>query len=261
MAAKRTNDANELSELPYIREIRLRTSAVESLDRYPFNLPVVRHLKKLKFHPKVTFFVGENGSGKSTLVEAIAVKFGFNAEGGSKHFNFSTRQSHSSLDSHLDLARSYRAPRDSYFLRAESYYNVATHIEELDKHNGGGAPIIDAYGGRSLHEQSHGESFLALFCNRLRGKGLYILDEPEAALSPMRQMSLLARLHQLVLQESQFIIATHSPIVLAYPDAWIYSLSDDGIRRIAYRNTENYFVMKEFINNPKIMLDELFNGS
>src|SRR5262249_7885547 len=155
---------------------------------------------------------GENGAGKSTLLEAIAIGMGLNPEGGSRNFKFATRESHSNLSKFLRLSRSVRRVRDSYFLRAESYFNVATEIEALDREPDSGARIIEAYGGKSLHEQSHGESFFSLFMNRLRGNGLYFFDEPEAALSPNRQLSFLSRLHDLVRQGSQFLIATHSPI-------------------------------------------------
>jgi predicted ATPase len=237
-------------------DLRLRRDIVPSFDVYPFSLPAIRHLDLLEFHPAVTFVVGENGSGKSTLLEAIAVACGFNAEGGSKNFNFGTRVSHSPLHEFIRIAKGFRRPRDGYFLRAESFFNVATEIERLDS-GGGGPRIIDSYGGRSLHEQSHGESFMALMRERFRGNGLYILDEPEAALSPQRQLAALARIHTLAKAGSQFIIATHSPILMAYPDAHIYSCSQDGIARVDYYDTEHYTVMHDFVVNPKRMLDIL----
>src|SRR5437879_241403 len=213
----------------YVSEIRLKRDAVESFDRYPFSLAAVRALDSLQLHPAVTFFIGENGSGKSTLLEAIAVACGFNAEGGSKNFRFGTRESHSELHRFLRVAKGFPRPRDGFFLRAESFFNVATEIEKLDEEPGAGPPIGPSYGERPLHEQSHGESFLALLVNRFRGEGLYLLDEPEAALSPSRQLSVLTRIHDLVQEKSQFIIATHSPIIMAYPDAYIYSFSEKGI--------------------------------
>jgi len=166
----------------YIAEIRLKREAVESFDKYPFSLAAVRPLETLELHPAVTFFVGENGSGKSTLLEAIAVACVFNAEGGSRNFRFGTRDSHSELYRFLRVAKGLPRPRDGFFLRAESFFNVATEIEKLDAEPGGGPPISPSYGERPLHEQSHGESFLALLVNRFRGEGLYLLDEPEAAL-------------------------------------------------------------------------------
>lgn len=227
--------------------------------RYPFNLAVVRNLDELVFHPKVTFLVGENGSGKSTLVEALALAWGFNSEGGSRNFSFDTRASHSPLHGFVRPVRSTKRPRDGYFLRAESYFNVGTEIERLDK-EGGGPPIIDAYGGVSLHEQSHGGSFFALIENRFTGQGLYILDEPEAALSPNRQLTFLSRMHELIAQRSQFIIATHSPIILGYPDAWIYQTTPRGLERIDYDDTDHFQITRNFLNRRetflKVLLDD-----
>jgi predicted ATPase len=244
----------------YLLAMRLDRGRVGSFDRYPFSLPAVRHLDRLVFHPSVTFLVGENGSGKSTLLEAIAAAAGFNPEGGSRNFRFATRSSHSPLNEYIALERSPRRWRDGYFLRAESYYNVATEIERLDEAGGPGPPIIDSYGGRSLHEQSHGESFLALVQNRFRGNGLYILDEPEAALSPNRQLSLLVRIHDLVRTASQFIIATHSPILLAYPEATIFSLDGGAVESIRYEDTEHYQVTRRFLEDHQGMLRRLLDG-
>src|SRR5687768_4530105 len=180
----------------------------------------------------MTYLNGENGSGKSTLLEAIAVSLGFNAEGGTRNFRFGTRASHSVLHQYLRIAKGVMKPRDGFFLRAESFFNLATDIERLDAEPSFGPPLIDSYGGRSLHEQSHGESFLALMKNRFGPNGLYILDEPEAALSPSRQLSLLIRMRELLEEGSQFIIATHAPIVLAYPGATIYQLDERGISAV-----------------------------
>jgi predicted ATPase len=202
--------------------------------------------------------VGENGTGKSTLLEAIAVSMGFNPEGGTRNFNFSTRASHSSLSDFIRVTKGVRRPKDGFFLRAESFYNMATEIERLDL-EGGGPPLIDSYGGRSLHEQSHGEAFLALMMNRFGGKGLYILDEPEAALSPQRQLAILVRIHDLVANDSQFIIATHSPILMAYPDSWIYSCNESGLTRVEFLDTENYRVTHDFLSNPERMLHLLLD--
>jgi len=234
----------------------LRREKVTSFADFPFSIPAIGELDTIEFDRPVTFFVGENGSGKSTLLEAMAIGMGLNAEGGSRNFRFATRESHSNLSDFLRLARSARRVRDSYFLRAESYFNVATEIEALDR-EGGGPPIIDAYGGKSLHEQSHGESFFSLFMNRLRGNGLYFFDEPEAALSPTRQLSFLSRLHDLVKDGSQFLIATHSPILLAYPDAAIHVLDGGPPQRIEYRDTEHYGVTRTFLNDTERMLDIL----
>jgi predicted ATPase len=241
----------------YVSRITFLREKVASFETYPFCLPAVRRLAQIQLHPNVTFFVGENGSGKSTLLEAIAVSLGFNAEGGSRNFRFSTRNSHSELHKFLRIAKGIRRPRDGFFLRAESFFNVATEIDNLDAEQSPGPRIIDSYGGRSLHEQSHGESFLALMTERFGGQGIYILDEPEAAMSPQRQLAVLSRLHDLVLDESQFIIATHSPILMAYPDALIYQCSQDGVALVAYKDTEHYQVTRDFLANPDRMLQIL----
>jgi len=217
-------------------------------------------LSKLAFHPKVTFLVGENGSGKSTLLEAIAVACDLNPEGGSRNFNFTTRASHSPLDECVRLSKSTAQQADSYFLRAESYFNVASEIEKLDKYERPefqSPKIIDAYGKTSLHEQSHGESFFALFKHRFGDNGLYLMDEPEAALSPQRQLEFLALLHDYVGRGGQFVIATHSPIIMAYPDACIYKLDGTGIREVPYEETEHYRVTHAFLNNRKESLEVL----
>lgn len=236
----------------FLFHLALQRDKVESFDRYPFNLPAVHTLEKLELHPRVTFFVGENGSGKSTLLEALAVSLGFNAEGGSRNFNFGTRASHSVLHEYLRVAKGVKRWRDGYFLRAESFFNVATEIDTLG--------VVDAYGGRSLHEQSHGEAFLKLLRERFGPRSLFILDEPEAALSPQRQLDALERLHELVRQDSQFVIATHSPVLMAYPDAWVYRFDADGIHRVGYEDTEHFRVLREFMANPRRMLDELLPG-
>jgi predicted ATPase len=230
---------NALEAEHFLLEVKLKRDRVPSFAQYPFSLPVVRNLHHLQLHPKVTFIIGENGSGKSTLLEAIAVAWGFNAEGGSKNFRFSTRRSHSELHEYLTLVKGIKRPRDGYFLRAESFFNVATEIESLG--------VGHAYGERPLHEQSHGEAFFSLFSERFGGNGFYILDEPEAALSPSRQLAMLTRMHDLIGGGSQLIVATHSPIIMAYPDALIFRISGDGLESIAYEDTEHYTVAKAFL--------------
>ncbi len=205
----------------------------------------------------VTYFIGENGSGKSTILEAIAVACGFNAEGGTINFNFATRRSESPLHRCIRLARGYKRPRTGFFLRAESFFNLATEIEHRDAEPSLGPPLISSYGGKSLHEQSHGESFLALMKHRFGPNGLYILDEPEAALSPSRQLSLLIRMRELLEDGSQFLIATHSPIVLAYPGASIYQLDDRGISAVDYEQTEHVCLTRDFLNDRERYLQRL----
>jgi predicted ATPase len=241
----------------YLGRVTLQRERVDSFERYPFSLAAVRALEYIDLHPRMTILVGENGSGKSTLLEAIAVSLGFNAEGGTRNFRFDTRTSHSELHAYLRVGKGYRKPRDGFFLRAESFFNVATEIERLDSEPAFAPPIINSYGGRSLHEQSHGESFLALMMERFGGKGVYLLDEPEAALSPQRQLAVLSRIHDLILDDSQFIMATHSPILMAYPDAQIFQCDGDGIRPIAYEDTEHYQIMRSFLLHPQRMLDTL----
>lgn len=242
----------------YIREVRLNKDKIDDTNKYPFTLPVIKNLDKLEFHPKVTFIVGENGSGKSTLLEAIAVDYGFNPEGGSKNFNFSTCDSHSDLHEYITLSKGFKKPKQGFFLRAESLYNVASNIDKLDE-EGMGRPIIDSYGGISLHKQSHGESFLSIFLNKFSRNGIYILDEPEAALSPARQMAVLTRLNELVKEGCQFIIATHSPILMAYPDSVIYEIKEDKIAKVKYEESENYQITQDFLNYKEKFLKILMS--
>ena len=235
---------------PYLFSVELRRDRGPDFTRYPFNLPAVRTLDRLEFHPRVTFLIGENGTGKSTLLEALAVACDLNAEGGSANFRFQTRETEYELERFLKLSKNPILPGDSFFLRAETFYNVATEIERL--------AVDSAYGPKRLHDQSHGESFLALFENRFHGRGLYLLDEPEAALSPTRQMSFLILLKRLCDAGSQFVIATHSPIVMAYPDAWIYVLGEKAPQRVPYDETEHYRVSRAFLTNHKKVLANLF---
>ena len=217
---------------------------------YPFNIPAVKALGDLQFHPKVTFFVGENGAGKSTVLEALAMALGYGPEGGTKNVQFSTTDSVSPLHAALRLGRG-RKPADGYFLRAESFFNVATYMDQVG--------YLAGYGGKSLHKRSHGESFLTLLVHKFRGKGLYLLDEPESALSPTRQMAALRAIHQLVCDDSQFIIATHSPILLSYPEAMLLHFDDTGISPIGYEQTRHFTVTRDFLNNYPRRIEMLFS--
>ena len=235
------------SQKPYLQGIELNRDKIDSFDEFPFCIPTIKELDFLEFHPDVTFFVGENGSGKSTLLEAIAVAMGLNPEGGNKNTNFTTERTHSELGDYLKTIKSYKRPKDYYFLRAESFYNVATYMDNLIP------PPIQGYGGKSLHKQSHGESFMATITNKLHGNGLYLMDEPEAALSPTKQMTAISVIHELVKKNSQLIIATHSPILLAYPRAKIYHFSKSGIHETSYEDTEHFEVTKDFLNRHEMM--------
>jgi len=237
----------------FISAVALPADEEESREGYPWDLPAVRALaaQPLKLHPHLTYLVGENGSGKSTLLEAIAVAAGMNPEGGSSNYRFATRESHSPLGTWLRLHRGARRPRTDFFLRAESLFTGGTYLERLPDHP------LDAYGGRSLHEQSHGESFLAILLRRLGADGLYIFDEPEAALSTQNCLTFLARVHQLIGGGSQLIVATHSPPILAYPDALIYECNDLGIQPIIYDEAESVRLTRSFLDAPDRFLRDL----
>ena len=220
-------------------------------ESYLNTLPVIAHLQKHKSLPitsDITFFVGENGTGKSTLLEAIAVASGFNAESGTKNFYYATNNTHSKLHEHITLAKS-KYPKDGFFLRAESFYNAATYIDEVG--------AAGSYGGKSLHSQSHGESFMSLVQNRFRSDSLFLLDEPEAALSPLKLMTLMVEISSLIKQNCQFIIATHSPILMTFPNALIYEFSENGIVSVDYRQTEHYRITRGYLENPERMLKYL----
>ncbi|WP_145320092.1 AAA family ATPase [Paenibacillus xylanexedens] len=233
----------------YLRSVELLLSKIENRDQYPFDIPSIRSLERLELTNNVTFFVGENGSGKSTLLEGIAHQCGFNTAGGGRNNTYETHASESSLGSYLRLAWLPKIT-NGFFMRSESFYQFASHVDEMPA-------SLPYYGGRSLHEQSHGESFLSLFVNRFSSKGIYLLDEPEAALSPARQLSLLRILHDLS-GTSQFIIATHSPILLGYPGAEILSFDDSHIQEVTYEETDHYQITRSFLENRDRMLNELF---
>lgn len=245
---------------PALDTIKVTFADTIDFKQYPFSLPIIKNLKDIEFPTQVTFFVGENGSGKSTILEAIAHKAGFGAEGGSKNINFKTTQEKQytpaqQLADHMRLSWRQK-PKNGYFFRAESFFNLASHIDTIAQED---IRIYDSYGGKSLHTQSHGESFLAFFNNRLGKSGFFIFDEPEAALSPARQLSLLAIINEVCKHaNSQFIIATHSPILLAYPNATIYSCDSGILQKIAYKDTQHYQITKSFLDSPERYLEHLF---
>jgi predicted ATPase len=240
--------AMSLSPKPYLQQISL-TPPSSNEHSYPFNIPAIESLRTLSFHPDVTFFVGENGSGKSTLLEAIALSLGFGAEGGTKNVQIKTAETISPLHQFLRLQRGFQSPRDGYFLRAESFYNVATFMDSTG--------YLGGYGNKSLHERSHGEAFMTLLTTKLRGDGLYLLDEPEAALSPSRQLAALRAIDMLVQDTSQFIIATHSPILLAYPGAKIIMFDENGLSEVEYEDTEHFYITRDFLNNYQRRIETL----
>ncbi len=238
-----------------VKNVALLRDEVESFKKYPFNIDVVKNFKELKFNSQVTFFIGENGTGKSTLIEAIAVALGMPAEGGTNNFMYETKNTTSELSEYLRIGV-YRRPKTKFFLRAESFYNFSTEVERLVKEDHFWT-LRSSYGG-SLHECSHGESFLRLVQNRFTDHGLYILDEPEAALSPQRQLSLLCLMDQLVKEGSQFIIATHSPILISYREGEILDLNN-GMKRVSYRDTDIYSLYKMYLDEPDNMQHRLFD--
>lgn len=240
----------------FVKSIIYNKSTVENHNKYPFNIPALNDLERLDLNKNVTFFIGENGTGKSTLIEAIAVNLKINPEGGTQNFCFNTKNTHSNLSNYITLASSWNIPKTKFFLRAESFYNVASEIQRLAEEDGFYS-LYDSYGG-NLHECSHGESFIKLVQNRFTDHGLYILDEPEAALSPMRQMSLLCLIDKLVKEGAQFIISTHSPILLSYRNSDIYDLNN-SFKKVQYEDTEIYRTYKMFLDNPDKMLHELLD--
>lgn len=232
-----------------LKRIELLHENVPSYTEYPFSIPSIRNFTHMDIENKVTFFVGENGSGKSTMLEAIADKCEFNTAGGGRNNFYDSYAADSLLSKYIRLSWLPKITK-GFFLRAESFYNFASHIDEVK--------AFEAYGGRSLHQQSHGESFMSLFENRFKGKAIYLLDEPEAALSPQRQLAFIKIMHELVLQgDSQFIIATHSPIILGYPNATIFSFDGGKIKEIDYEMTDHYQITKYFLNNRDKFLREL----
>lgn len=222
----------------------------DKIDRgsYLRSIEALRGVESLQFEKAVTFFVGENGSGKSTLLEALAVAYGFNPEGGTKNYCFSTYDSHSELCKAIRVVRGYRRAEWGYFLRAESFYNVATKEEDYSDFD---------HPSEKYHERSHGESFLAIAQSQLKPNGVYIFDEPEAALSPQRQLTLLLEIYECTKKGAQFFIVTHSPILLGIPGAEIWTFDNGRLHTCEYEETDSYQVTEMFINNRKQLLDRL----
>lgn len=233
----------------FIQRLSIDWDKIER-NSYLRQIEAINELDELIFEKPITFFVGENGSGKSTLLEALAVAYGFNPEGGTKNYSFSTYDSHSQLHKAVRISKGYRKAKWGYFLRAESFYNVATKEEEYADF---------AHPSQKYHEKSHGESFLALAQNQLKPNGLYLFDEPEAALSPQRQLTLLMEIYACAKQGSQFVIVTHSPILLGVPDAQIISFDYGMVHNCEYEETESYKVTEMFINNREFLLGRLLS--
>lgn len=234
----------------YIKEIYFKKYL--TTDAYLNNIPAIKNALEsdgINFTSAVTFLVGENGTGKTTILDGIAAQLGLNLEGGSKNFLFSTREKNPALSDLIIISKS-NYPQDSFYFKAESFYNAATYIEETG--------VGDNYGDRPLHEQSHGERFLSLVRNRFRGHGIYLLDEPETALSPQSQLTLLAEIRYLVKQDSQFIISTHSPIIMSYPNSTIFELSASGINKVTYEETATYNLYSSFLKGPQQYFKHLF---
>jgi len=244
-----------IEERPYLQKIIFQKEKVlqKEKSKYPFSIPFLKKINEIEFHKNVTFLVGENGSGKSTLIEGIALGMGFSAEGGTRNFNIETSKNISSLHKYLKFHMSYSKPKDYYFLRAESFYNVATYMDETN--------YLEGYGGVSLHSQSHGESFLAVLNKKLQGNGLYIFDEPEAALSPQGQLQAVAEIHKLVNLNSQLIIATHSPIIMAYPNAKILNIDKNGVEELKFEETEHFKTYSLFFSNHKELIKRIMYHS
>ena len=238
----------------YLSQIRLSREHDLPDDEYPLTIPVIRHLHTLSFAQSVTYLVGPNGSGKSTILEAIAVLLNLNPEGGSRNFHFHTVETHSRLSEALVAVRSDLSYRDAFFFRAESYYNVASEIERLNAVDGG---MYRSYGGESIHVRSHGEGFMALIQHRLNGKGIYLFDEPEAALSFSNQLAFLCWMNDAVARGAQIIITTHSPVILSYPHATIYEIGDGQITPVLYDECHVYKDMYGFMINRDLYLREM----
>ena len=245
-----------------LKKITLLRERVEDWTAYPFSVPTIASLPEINLHSRIVFFAGENGSGKSTLLEAIAGHYGFGPEGGNRHIQHDTTEHNHSTDA---LIRALRLSFDKrtgagYFLRAESFFNTATHLDELEKQPLGPS-VLASYGGQSLHSRSHGETFFTLLEHKFTRDGLFLLDEPEAALSPQRQLSFLILIHDTLrrFKDAQFIISSHSPVLLGYPGAQILSFDDNQVHEISYEETAPMQIVRRFVNDRDSILQELFH--
>jgi predicted ATPase len=237
-----------------LKKITLLRDRVDDWETYPFSVPTIRALEELSLKSRICFFTGENGTGKSTLLEAIAVHYGFGREGGTRSFMHSTTESNHSID---PLTRALRLAFDKrtgkgYFLRAESFFNAASYIDEIG--------VTQFYGGKSLHERSHGETFFTLLELKFQRNGLFLLDEPEAALSPQRQLAFLVLIHDTLkkYKDAQFIISTHSPVLLGFPKAQIVSFDEGRLHEIGYEETTPMQIVRRLVNDHENFLQELF---
>lgn len=245
-----------------LKKLTLLRERVPDWQAYPFSVAAIRELNELVFRSRICFFAGENGTGKSTLLEAIAAHYGFGREGGNRNFRNDSTESNQSID---PLVKALRLSFDKrtgagFFLRAESFFNTASHIDALDREPGYGPPISAFYGGRSLHARSHGETFFTVLDLKFRRNGLFLLDEPEAALSLQRQLSFLVLIHDVLrkFKDAQFVISTHSPVLLAYPNAQILSFDEGGVHEVDYEQTGSFQVAHRFLNHREQVLEELF---
>ena len=245
-----------------LKRLTLLRDRVDDWNAYPFSVPTIRAIDKLEFKSRACFFAGENGTGKSTLLEAIAAHYGFGREGGTRNFSNNSTPSNYSVE---PLVKALRLSFDKrtgtgYFLRAESFFNAVSYMDELDREPGFGPPIKAFYGGKSLHDRSHGETFFTLLELKFQRNGLFLLDEPEAALSPQRQLAFLILLHDTIkkYKDAQFIISSHSPVLLGFPDAQILSFDDDVIHEISYEETAPMQIVRRFVNDRERLLEELF---
>lgn len=246
-----------------LKKISLLRDRVADWKVYPFCVPAISRIEEIAFRSRICFFAGENGSGKSTLLEALAAHYGFGPEGGNRNFSNDSTESNHSIDPLVKVLRLSFDKRTGkgFFLRSESFFNVASHIDKLDEEPGSGPPIKYFYGGQSLHTRSHGETFFTLLDSKFRRNGLFLLDEPEAALSPQRQLSFLVMLHDVLkkYKDAQFIISTHSPVLLGYPQAQILSFDDGVIHEIEYEDTAPFQIVRRFLNNREQFMEELLN--